>query len=65
LNILTLITVLKVNPEPSNFLKYMGSYETSNRFKSTLYQHSFIINEGKLETTPKKLKLLNLREKLT
>ena len=56
-NILTLIPVLEVNSEPSDFLKYRGSYETSNHFKCTLYEHLFISNEGKFETTPKKLEL--------
>jgi len=65
LNILTPITVVEVNPEPSDFLKNRGSYETSNRSKCTLYKHSFTLNEGKFETTPKKLEFQNLREKLT
>ena len=57
LNILTPIAVVEVNPEPSDFLKNRGSYETSNHFKSTLHKHSFTLNEGNFETTPKKLEL--------
>ena len=45
---------MKVNLEP--LLKYRGSYKTSNHFKSTLYKYSFITNEGKFETTPKKVR---------
>ena len=56
---------MEVNLEPSDLLKYRGSYKTSNRFKSTLNKHSFTTNEGKFGTTPKKLELQNLREKLT
>ena len=63
-NILTPIAVVEVNLEPFDLLKYRGSYKTSNRFKSTLYKHLFTTNEGKFETTPKKLELQNLREKL-
>ena len=47
LNILTPITVVEVNPEPSDFLKNRGSYETINRSKCTLYKHSFTSNEDK------------------
>ena len=46
-NILTLITVVEVNLEPSDLLKYRGSYKSNNRFKSILYKHSFGPNEGK------------------
>ena len=38
---------MEVNLEPSNLLKYKESYKTSNRFKSTLYKHSFTSNEGR------------------
>ena len=44
---------MEVNLE--SLLKYMRSYETSNHFKSTLYKHSFTTNEGKFETTLKKI----------
>ena len=54
---------MEVSPEPSDLLKYRGSYKTSNCYKSTLYKHSFTSNEGKFETTPKKLEFQNLREK--
>ena len=64
-NILTPIAVVEVNLEPFDLLKYRGSYKTSNCFKSILYKHLFTTNEGKFETTPKKLELQNLREKLT
>ena len=47
--------VVEVNLEPSDLLKYRGSYKTSNHFKSTLYKYSFITNEGKFETTLKKI----------
>ena len=63
-NILTPIAVVEVNLEPFDLLKYRGSYMTSKRLKSTLYKHLFTTNEGKFETTPKKLELQNLREKL-
>ena len=38
---------MEVNLEPSDPLKYRGSYKTSNRFKSTLYKHLFTTNESK------------------
>ena len=56
LNILTLIAVVEVNPEPSDFLKNKGSYETSNRFKCTLYKHSFISNEDKFLDNSQKVR---------
>ena len=55
--------VVEVNLESSNLLKYRGSYKTSNRYKSTLYIHSFTLNESKFQKTPKKLELHNLKEK--
>lgn len=64
-NILTPIGDVEVNLKPPDLLKYRGSYKTSNHFKSTLYKHSFTINEGKFEIIPKTLELQNLREKLT
>ena len=51
------MVVVEVNLELYDLLKYRGSYKTSNHFKSTLYKHSFTSNEGKFETTPKKLEL--------
>ena len=41
------IAVVEVNLKPSDLLKYRESYETSNRFKCTLYKYSFTSNEGK------------------
>ena len=56
---------MEVNLEPSNFLKYRGSYKISNCFKSTLYKHSFTANEGKFKITSKKLELQSFKKKLT
>ena len=55
--------VVEINLELSDLLKYRGSYKTSNRFKSTLYKHSFITNEGKFETTPKKVRTPEFKKK--
>ena len=52
---------MKVNLEP--LLKYRGSYKTSNHFKSTLYKYSFITNEGKFETTLKKIETSEFKRK--
>ena len=41
------MVAVEVNLEPSNLLKYRGSYKISNCFKSTLYKHSFTSNEGR------------------
>ena len=38
-NMITPITVVKVILEPSDFLKYRGSYKLNNRSKSILYKH--------------------------
>ena len=51
----TPMAVVEVNFESSDPLKYRGCYKTSNRFKSTLYNHSFMMSKGEFETTPKKL----------
>jgi len=54
--------VVEVNPEPSDFLKYWRSYETSNCFNSTLYKHSSTSNGGRFFTTPKKVGTLKFKK---
>ena len=49
--------------DPFDLLKYRGSYKTSNHFKSTLYKYSFITNEGKFETTLKKIETSEFKRK--
>ena len=54
---ITPIAVVKVTIEPSDFLKYRGSYKSNNRFKGTLYKHPFRPDEGNLDISPIKLEL--------
>ena len=54
---ITSIAIVEVILEPSDFLKYKGSYKSNNRFKSTLYKHPFRPDEGKLDISSLKLEL--------